>query len=593
MKNKFFPLALALLGNVAYSQFGIGTLQPNNSSQLEVFSDNRGILIPRVQLSSRTDATTITSGNLNSLLVFNVTDNSFIKPGYYYWFDNIWQKLINSTDFEELIDSDTGDVILQVVGGNLVVVDVHGNTGQIAIADLNIITNLVNNLDGTYTYTNEANQNTTIDVTQDVINNFEDIISNTSVLETTVNYLTDTKVGGNLSYNGSIFSYINSTGAVQNFTIGDIETTTYLTVSADGKSFTYENEEGEIVTVNLLAGEQGVQGVQGQSTYEIWQGLPGNDGKTIIEFLESFRGETGAIGLTGLTGSPGPTGATGAKGNTGSPGPTGAIGPEGPEGPVGPSGPAGATGATGVAGPEGPTGPTGPMGPTGPAGPMGSTGPTGPTGPAGIGGKITAGDAIGLTGTGTNLDPYHLSVNVDNGLTIDDNKIKLGGSLTESITFNTTATNSIAIVGLEAGNTSDHIIVTDTNGVLKSANAVTPSFFSLPTIVLPTTSSNLPSYVTYNLGEFTVNLYDLYSKQFGMVGNVVGSSRSAIRSENAISNLPLFSQNELEYFITYFDNTVYNPLTITLSENGILTYTIVPSGTPSSKTYMNIVFKVN
>lgn len=593
MKNKFFPLALALLGNVAYSQFGIGTLQPNNSSQLEVSSDNRGILIPRVQLSSRADSSTITSGNINSLLVFNLTDNSLIKPGFYYWFDNSWQKLTNSNDLEQSFDPHNGDITLQVNNDNFVFIDVHGNIGQIPVSELNIITNLLNNNNGTYTYTNEVNQNTLIDVPQDVINNYEDIISNSSVLETTVNYLTNTKVGGNLSYDGSIFSYLDSNNIVQNFTISDLETTTHITLSDNQQSFTYQNEDGEIVTVDLLAGPQGIQGTAGLSAYEIWEGLPGNDGKTIIEFFESFRGETGAIGLTGLTGPTGAPGVTGPRGLTGATGPTGAIGPEGPEGPTGPAGPSGSKGDTGVAGPEGPTGPTGPMGPTGPTGPMGPTGPTGPTGPAGIGGKITAGDAIDLTGTGTNLDPYHLSVNVDNGLTIDDNKIKVGGTLTESITFNTTTTNSIAIVGLEKGDTSDHIIVTDSNGVLKSANAVTPSFFSLPTIVLPTTNSNLPSYVTYNLGEFTVDLYDLYSKQFGMVGNVVGTSRSAIKSQNATSNLPLFSQNEIEYFITYFDNSVYNPLNISLSENGILKYTIVSSGVVTSKTYMNIVFKVN
>lgn len=593
MKNKLFPLAFALLGNMAYSQFGIGTLQPNNSSQLDVVSENKGILIPRVQLASRTDSSTITSGNTNSLLVFNLTDNSFIKPGFYYWYDNIWQKLTNSTDLDQVIDPHNGDITLQVNNGNLLFIDVHGNIGQIPVSDLNIITNLVNNIDGTYTYTNEINQTSTIDVIQDVINNFDDIISNTTVLETTVNYLTNTKVGGNLSYNGSVFSYLDLNNVVQNFTIADLETTTHLTLSDNQQAFSYQNEDGEIVTVNLLAGAQGIQGIEGKSAYEVWKGLPGNDGRSVTEFIASLKGEMGVIGLTGLTGPAGPIGMPGPKGSTGSSGPAGAIGPEGPEGPVGPAGPAGARGETGVAGPEGPTGPTGPMGPTGPVGPMGPTGPTGPTGPAGIGGKVTTGDAIALTGTGTNFDPYHLSVRVDNGLIIDDNKVKIGGPLTEPTALITTSINSLAIVGLSSGKTSDNIVVTDSNGVLKSSKAAVPSFFSLPNIVLPTSNLNLPSYVTYSSGVFTVNLYDLYSKQFGMVGNVTGTSRSAIRSENALSTLPLFSQNDLEYFITYFDNSIYDPLTITLSENGVLTYTIVPSGISTSKTYMNVVFKVN
>ncbi|MBW3520521.1 hypothetical protein KO524_15335, partial [Flavobacterium sp. NKUCC04_CG] len=67
------------------------------------------------------------------------------------------------------------------------------------------ITTLVNNLDGTYTYTSENGTVTTIDVPADVINNFTDIITNTTVLEQLIENLTNTYVGGNVYYDGTQF----------------------------------------------------------------------------------------------------------------------------------------------------------------------------------------------------------------------------------------------------------------------------------------------------------------------------------------------------------------------------------------------------
>jgi len=63
---------------------GIGTLTPDKSSQLDVVANDKGILIPRVSLTSTTDAVTITNGNVNSLLVFNTNTQNDITPGYGY-----------------------------------------------------------------------------------------------------------------------------------------------------------------------------------------------------------------------------------------------------------------------------------------------------------------------------------------------------------------------------------------------------------------------------------------------------------------------------------------------------------------------------
>ena len=98
MKNRLLPLFVVLGAYSAYSQVGVGTLSPKSSAQLEVFSNNKGMLIPQIALTSTTDTQTIVNGNIVSLLVYNTTDNANITPGYYYWFDNRWNRMLISGD---------------------------------------------------------------------------------------------------------------------------------------------------------------------------------------------------------------------------------------------------------------------------------------------------------------------------------------------------------------------------------------------------------------------------------------------------------------------------------------------------------------
>lgn len=98
MKNKLLPLFFVLGAFSAYSQVGIGKLNPSPSTQLEVYAKdgNKGILIPSVKLKSTTDKTTVTldnGGYANSLLVFNTETTSDVIPGYYYWYVDKWVRL--------------------------------------------------------------------------------------------------------------------------------------------------------------------------------------------------------------------------------------------------------------------------------------------------------------------------------------------------------------------------------------------------------------------------------------------------------------------------------------------------------------------
>lgn len=104
----------------------------------------------------------------------------------------------------------------------------------------------------------------------------------------------------------------------------------------------------------------------------------------------------------------------------------------------------------------------------------------------------------------------------------------------------------------------------------------------MPSIVLPTDTAD-PSYNS-DTQEFTVDLYTLYREQFELT-----NSASSIKGAGA-TTLPVLASNDLEYFIPYYDNTVFQ--NITLSNTGILKYKLFAQFTYSEKTFMNIVFKV-
>lgn len=76
-----FTYAIFTNGN---SQVGIGTNNPKSSSILDIESSNKGVLIPRVDLTSTTDVATIANPT-HSLLVYNKNSVNDVCTGYYYY----------------------------------------------------------------------------------------------------------------------------------------------------------------------------------------------------------------------------------------------------------------------------------------------------------------------------------------------------------------------------------------------------------------------------------------------------------------------------------------------------------------------------
>lgn len=86
---------------------GVGTEEPNPSSQLEVVSLDKGVLIPRLKLGSLNDGATISGGNVESLLVYNTNNvDNALYPGYYYWNGGRWVRLLSSVEIEDVLTSE-------------------------------------------------------------------------------------------------------------------------------------------------------------------------------------------------------------------------------------------------------------------------------------------------------------------------------------------------------------------------------------------------------------------------------------------------------------------------------------------------------
>lgn len=180
-----FQIVLFFLGiTSSFSQVGIGTEYPEPSAALEILASDKGILIPRVSLQSITDQTTITGALSNGLLVFNTSTQNILLPGFYYWYTNSWHRIggVNDTFIET-------------------------------------ITYLIDNQNGTYTYTNEEGTITIMDIPNAVV---EDLLSQ-----------------------GRIYQQIST---LFNIT----ETLTFLQLEADGTSLEYIDEQGNAHLIDLL-----------------------------------------------------------------------------------------------------------------------------------------------------------------------------------------------------------------------------------------------------------------------------------------------------------------------------------------------------
>lgn len=115
MKRILLSAALLMLLTLSGFSQNIGlndnNSDPNTSAMVDVYSTNKGLLIPRVSLDSTLLTTPVTSP-ATSLLVYNTATIHDVSPGYYYWNGTKWNRLETNTDIDSKPAIKTADATL-------------------------------------------------------------------------------------------------------------------------------------------------------------------------------------------------------------------------------------------------------------------------------------------------------------------------------------------------------------------------------------------------------------------------------------------------------------------------------------------------
>ncbi|HYO21244.1 MAG TPA: hypothetical protein VER36_02490 [Flavisolibacter sp.] len=84
---------LLILHQSSMAQLGIGTNGPDSSAMLDVFSNEKGFLPPRIALTATNQPGPVAKPAVG-LLVYNTAtsgnDSFKVLPGYYYWDGTKW-----------------------------------------------------------------------------------------------------------------------------------------------------------------------------------------------------------------------------------------------------------------------------------------------------------------------------------------------------------------------------------------------------------------------------------------------------------------------------------------------------------------------
>ncbi len=263
MKKQLLCVAAFLFVLSLQAQVGIGTKTPSKSAELTITSNDKGLLIPSIPLKTTNDTSTISNGNVESLLVYANKKQGDIEPGFYYWNKTKWLKLTVGEDvkdivinnFEEIVKNETVQNILKTAGGNVFYdgnkfeyLDRSGARKELFFSTVvkanETVTTLVAGADGTYTYKSEDGTETIINIPNSVITQFENIIKDETVKNEITKLLGNS--GGNVFYDGTNLEYKDANGDKKEVNLTDLiktnETVTKLVDNNDG-TFTYYNEK--------------------------------------------------------------------------------------------------------------------------------------------------------------------------------------------------------------------------------------------------------------------------------------------------------------------------------------------------------------
>lgn len=99
MKKIYLGLFI-LTASIAKAQVGFGTPTPDLSAEVEIQATDKGVLIPRIALTSATQQLQTTVANEASLLIYNTATVALegLTPGYYYWDAAKWNRIVKDDE---------------------------------------------------------------------------------------------------------------------------------------------------------------------------------------------------------------------------------------------------------------------------------------------------------------------------------------------------------------------------------------------------------------------------------------------------------------------------------------------------------------
>ncbi|WP_425659411.1 hypothetical protein [Tenacibaculum ascidiaceicola] len=246
--KKVTTLVLLILSVTITAQVGIGTLTPNVSAQLDIKSDTKGLLIPRLNIDNLSTASPVSSATINeSLLVYNT--NSTSGKGFYYWNGRLWEKLADLATVSSLIDTQVDNQQIKsffLNSSNILTLELE-NAGSKSV-DLSSL--LAEN---------------------ELLTGKGSPISNSIDPATGILYV-DTNSGEIYSSDGNSWSPIVSTGA-------DGKSAYQTWLDAGNTKRTKADFITSLKGATGANGTDGVDGVDGKSAYQTWLDA-GNTGRT-------------------------------------------------------------------------------------------------------------------------------------------------------------------------------------------------------------------------------------------------------------------------------------------------------------------------
>lgn len=116
-----------LFTGIAFSQVGINTENPDASSILEIYSTDKGVLIPRVELTGNQDTATISSPAIG-LLVY--VTGSHMTNGFYYWDGTEWVSIKGESNINWSLEGNvvSGDEFIGTTNNSSFILKVANST---------------------------------------------------------------------------------------------------------------------------------------------------------------------------------------------------------------------------------------------------------------------------------------------------------------------------------------------------------------------------------------------------------------------------------------------------------------------------------